>query len=44
VIGVAARSGHRISFWGFTRYGLIVAAVTIAIAWAYYAVRYFALA
>jgi Na+/H+ antiporter NhaD/arsenite permease-like protein len=44
VIGVAARSGHRITFWGFTRYGLIVAAVTIAIAWAYYALRYFALA
>jgi Na+/H+ antiporter NhaD/arsenite permease-like protein len=44
VIGVAARSGHRISFWGFTRYGLIVASVTIAVAWAYYALRYFALA
>lgn len=42
VIGIAARNGHHISFWKFTRYGLIVTAVTIAVAWAYVAVRYFA--
>ena len=44
VLGIAARNGHPISFWAFTRYGLIVAAVTIVIAWAYVALRYFALA
>ena len=44
VIGIAARNGHPISFWQFTKYGLLVATVTITIAWAYIAVRYFALA
>ncbi|NNG39124.1 ArsB/NhaD family transporter [Flexivirga sp. ID2601S] len=44
VIGIAARNGHRISFWTFTKYGLVVASVTIAVAWAYVALRYFALA
>ncbi len=41
VLGIAARNGHPISFWGFTKYGLVVAAVTIVIAWAYVALRYF---
>ena len=44
VLGIAARNGHPISFWGFTKYGIVVAAVTIMIAWAYVALRYFALA
>ena len=44
VLGVAARNGHPISFWQFTRYGLVVATVTIAVAWCYYALRYFVLA
>jgi Na+/H+ antiporter NhaD/arsenite permease-like protein len=44
VLGLAARNGHPISFWQFTKYGLIVATVTIAISWVYYALRYFALA
>jgi len=44
VLGLAARNGHPISFWQFTKYGLIVAAVTISISWVYYALRYFALA
>ena len=44
VLGVAARNGHPISFWQFTRYGLIVAGVTIAVSWVYYAARYFLLA
>jgi Na+/H+ antiporter NhaD/arsenite permease-like protein len=44
VIGIAARNGHPISFWHFTRYGSIVALVTIAIAWAYLWARYYALA
>jgi Na+/H+ antiporter NhaD/arsenite permease-like protein len=43
IIGIAARNGHRISFWQFTRYGLIVAAVTVAIAWPYLYLRYFLL-
>ncbi|RYP89061.1 hypothetical protein EKO23_01135 [Nocardioides guangzhouensis] len=41
VLGVAARNGHPISFWQFTRYGLVVASVTIAVSWVYYAARYF---
>lgn len=44
VIGIAARNGHKISFWTFTKYGLVVATVTIAVAWGYLGLRYFALA
>jgi Na+/H+ antiporter NhaD/arsenite permease-like protein len=44
VLGIAARNGHPISFWTFTKYGLVVAPVTIAIAWVYYLLRYFVLA
>ena len=33
VIGIAARNGHPLSFWQFTKYGLVVAVVTIASAW-----------
>jgi Na+/H+ antiporter NhaD/arsenite permease-like protein len=44
VLGIAARNGHPISFWQFTKYGLIVAAVTLVLAWAYVALRYFAFA
>jgi Na+/H+ antiporter NhaD/arsenite permease-like protein len=44
VLGIAARNGHPITFWGFTKYGIVVAAVTIVIAWAYVALRYFAFA
>ncbi len=44
VLGIAARNGHPISFWGFTKYGIVVAAVTIVIAWVYVALRYFAFA
>ena len=40
--GIAARNGHRISFWELTKYGLHVATVTVTIAWAYIALRYFA--
>lgn len=42
IIGLAARSGHRISFWEFTRYGLVVAAVTLTVAWPYLWLRYYA--
>ncbi len=40
IIGIAARNGIRISFWHFTRYGLIVTAVTLLITWAYVLLRY----
>jgi Na+/H+ antiporter NhaD/arsenite permease-like protein len=44
ILGIAARNGHPISFWTFTRYGLVVAAVTTAVAWGYFWLRYFVLA
>jgi Na+/H+ antiporter NhaD/arsenite permease-like protein len=44
VLGIAARNGHRISFWEFTKYGLVVTPITVAIAWGYLALRYFVLA
>ncbi|MFL6064689.1 MAG: ArsB/NhaD family transporter [Friedmanniella sp.] len=40
VIGIAKRNGHPISFWEFTRYGSVVAAVTLAIATPYLLLRY----
>ena len=43
VIGIAARNGHPISFWTFTKYGLVVATTTIVVAWVYVGVRYFVL-
>ena len=44
ILGIAARNGHPISFWQFTKYGLVVAATTVAISWFYLWLRYFALA
>jgi Na+/H+ antiporter NhaD/arsenite permease-like protein len=44
ILGIAARNGHPISFWQFTRYGLVVAATTVTISWFYLWLRYFALA
>jgi Na+/H+ antiporter NhaD/arsenite permease-like protein len=41
-LGIAARTGHRISFWQFTRYGIVVTILSTVIAWAYVALRYFA--
>ncbi|GII95905.1 ArsB/NhaD family transporter [Sinosporangium siamense] len=40
-IGIAARSGHRISFWQFTKYGIVVTALSLVIAWVYVWLRYF---
>jgi len=40
IIGIAARNGVKISFWEFTKYGLIVTAVTLLIAWGYVLLRY----
>ncbi|MDQ4009334.1 MAG: ArsB/NhaD family transporter [Actinomycetota bacterium] len=44
MLGIAERSGQPISFWQFTKYGLVVAAITIAIAAIYLWLRYFILA
>ncbi|MDX6739320.1 ArsB/NhaD family transporter [Actinocorallia sp. A-T 12471] len=43
-IGIAARTGHKISFWQFTKYGLLVTVLTTAMAWAYVWLRYFVMA
>ena len=40
VLGIAARNKHPISFWEFTKYGLIVAAVTLLVSWGYWVLRY----
>jgi Na+/H+ antiporter NhaD/arsenite permease-like protein len=40
VLGLAERGGRRISFWEFTKYGLVVTAVTIALAVPYLWLRY----
>ena len=44
VLGIAERAGKPISFWQFTRYGLIVTLVTVALAMPYLYLRYFVLA
>ncbi|MFI1282027.1 SLC13 family permease [Streptomyces sp. NPDC020858] len=44
VVGIADRAGHHISFWQFSRYGLIVTAVTTVLAGVYVWLRYFVLA
>ena len=40
VVGIAKRSGHPISFWEFTKYGALVAVVTLGIATPYLLLRY----
>jgi Na+/H+ antiporter NhaD/arsenite permease-like protein len=44
ILGMAERAGKRISFWEFTKYGLIVTVVTIALCVPYLWLRYFAFA
>ncbi|WP_020521612.1 ArsB/NhaD family transporter [Catelliglobosispora koreensis] len=44
ILGMAERAGKRISFWEFTKYGLIVAVITIALCVPYLWLRYFAFA
>ena len=39
-LGIADRNGQHISFWEFTKYGLIVTAVTVAMCVPYLALRY----
>jgi Na+/H+ antiporter NhaD/arsenite permease-like protein len=41
IIGIAARNGHPISFWQFTKYGLVVAAITVTLCWPYLWIRYY---
>jgi Na+/H+ antiporter NhaD/arsenite permease-like protein len=43
VLGIAQRAGHPVSFWGFTRRGAIVVAVSLTISVGYLWLRYFAL-
>ncbi|MBN6039481.1 SLC13 family permease [Amycolatopsis sp. 195334CR] len=40
-IGIAARTGHRISFWQFTKYGIVVTLLSTVMAWVYVWLRYF---
>ncbi|KAB2340169.1 ArsB/NhaD family transporter [Actinomadura rudentiformis] len=40
VLGIAARNGTPISFWQFTKYGLVVTFVTVALATPYLWLRY----
>jgi Na+/H+ antiporter NhaD/arsenite permease-like protein len=42
ILGMAERAGQRISFWEFTKYGLIVTVVTVALCVPYLWLRYFA--
>ena len=42
VIGLALRAGYPISFWTFTRKGIVMTALTIAVAAPYLWLRYFA--
>jgi Na+/H+ antiporter NhaD/arsenite permease-like protein len=41
VLGIAERNGIKISFWDFTKYGLIVTVITIAICVPYLYLRFF---
>jgi Na+/H+ antiporter NhaD/arsenite permease-like protein len=41
VLGIAHSAGRPITFWQFTRYGLIVTFVSLCVAWLYVWLRYF---
>ncbi|MFI7677502.1 SLC13 family permease [Actinophytocola sp. NPDC049390] len=43
VLGIAARAGSPISFWEFTRKGVVVTAITVVVAAPYLWLRYFVL-
>lgn len=40
MLGLAERAGHRIGFWEFTKYGLVVTAVTVGLTAPYVYLRY----
>jgi Na+/H+ antiporter NhaD/arsenite permease-like protein len=44
VLGIAAKAGEPISFWGFTKYGIVTTVATVLVAWAYVYLRYFVMA
>lgn len=44
VLGIAAKAGEPISFWQFTKYGIVTTVATLLVAWVYVYLRYFALA
>ena len=44
ILGLAEKAGHKITFWGFTKYGLVVAVATLAVSTPYVLLRYFVLA
>lgn len=44
VLGLAHKAGHKISFWQFTRYGLVVTFSSLSVGWLYIWLRYFVLA
>jgi Na+/H+ antiporter NhaD/arsenite permease-like protein len=44
VLGLAERAGKPITFWQFTRYGIVVTVVTVALATVYLWLRYFTFA
>jgi Na+/H+ antiporter NhaD/arsenite permease-like protein len=44
ILGLAERAGKRISFWEFTKYGLVVAFITVALSMPYLWLRYFVFA
>jgi Na+/H+ antiporter NhaD/arsenite permease-like protein len=44
VLGIAAKAGHPISFWKFTKYGVVVTFASLVVAWLYVWLRYFVLA
>ncbi|MCB5908618.1 SLC13 family permease [Streptomyces pinistramenti] len=43
VLGIAERNRHPIGFWQFTKYGLVVTAVTVVLSAGYLWLRYFAI-
>ena len=42
ILGIAERNRHKISFWEFTKYGLVVAVITVALSMPYLYLRFFA--
>jgi Na+/H+ antiporter NhaD/arsenite permease-like protein len=44
MLGIAEKNGYRITFWQFSRYGLVVTAVTVLLCVPYLYLRYFVLA
>ncbi len=44
ILGIAERNRHKITFWEFTKYGLVVAVVTVALSVPYLYLRFFAFA